>query len=240
MISFSWQYDFKGAARTWAVSTIFCLTGVFCGFVLPFILVPQAPAGSVRADGTVVRMETVDGMERPVFRFSDRSGELREFASGIWSSRSGYGTGERVTVVFDMADPSVAFVQDDKDLAVALWILRVVAVVFGGIGLAILGMKLKGMDDEVISRIGGLIGALSYAVPASLVLPGLWFAYRQRPNWLFAADATFGLEQWLIGSIFSATGVLAFVATVALYRYQARTGKTGWYWHRDRSSNKKS
>jgi hypothetical protein len=100
-------------------------------------------------------------------------------------------------------------------------------------------MKLKGMDDEVISRIGGLIGALTYAIPASLVLPGLWAAWSLRPNWLFAADAGFGFDQWLIGSIFSATGVLTFVATIALYRYQARTGEPGWYWHWESSGDKK-
>jgi hypothetical protein len=141
--------------------------------------------------------------------------------------------------VFDAADPSAAFVQDDKDMIVALWILRIIAVVFGGIGLAVLGMKLKGMDDKVISRIGGLIGALTYAIPASFVLPGLWMAWTLRPNWLFAADASFGFDQWLIGSIFSATGVLALVATIALYRYQARTGESGWYWHWESSGGKK-
>ena len=101
---------------------------------------------------------------------------------------------------------------------------------FSSIGLALLGLKLKGVDDEAISRIGGLIGALTYSIPASVVLPGLWIAYGLRPNWLFDSDATFGFDEWMIGSIFTATGLLGLLVSIALYRYQTRTGEDGWYW----------
>lgn len=235
MVSFSWQYDFTGAARTWVVSLMFCATGVICGLIVPLILDPAPVPGSVQTEGRVVRIETDDGMERPVFQFSDQNGATREFSSGIWSSRSAYRAGERVTVTFDPAAAASAFVSDDKDLTVVFWITRILGLVFGGLGLAILGMKLNGIDDEVISLIGGFIGALTYAIPASCVLPGLWLAYELRPNWLFAADATFGFDQWLIGSIFSVTGLLGLVVTAALYRYQARSGASGWYWSRSRN-----
>jgi len=177
-------------------------------------------------------------MARPIFQFSDQDGVRREFSSGIFSNRSEYRVGERVTVTFNPLEPTTAFVQNDKDLIVIFWITRILGFVFGSIGLATLGMKLTGMDDEAISRIGGLIGALTYAIPATFILPGLWVAYGLRPNWLFAADATFGFDQWLIGSIFSVSGLLALVATIAVYRYQARTGETGWYWSWSRSSDK--
>lgn len=234
MVSWSWQYEFTGAARTWMVSIMFCATGVICGLIVPFMLGPSTVPGSLQTEGRVVRLEADDGMERPIFQFSDQQGVSREFSSGIASNRSAYRAGERVTVTFNPTEPANAFVQDDKDLVVVFWITRILGLVFGGIGLAILGMKLNGIDDEVISRIGGLIGALTYAIPASLILPGLWLAYGLRPNWLFASDATFGFEQWLIGSIFSVTGLLGLVGTIALYRYQARTGQSGWYWSRSR------
>lgn len=236
MVSWSWQYDFTGAARTWMVSIMFCAAGVICGLIIPLIVAPATVAGSLHTEGQVVRLAADDGMERPIFRFTDPQGVSREFSSGISSGHSAYHAGERVTVTFNPAEPASAFVQDDKDLVVVFWITRILGLVFGGIGLAILGMKLNGIDDEVISRIGGLIGALTYAIPASFVLPGLWLAYGLRPNWLFATDATFGFDQWLIGSIFSVTGLLALVGTIALYRYQARTGQSGWYW--SRSSDK--
>jgi hypothetical protein len=238
MMSFSWQYNFTGAARTWVVSMMFCATGVICGLIVPFILGPSAVPGSLHREGIVVRMEADDGMVRPVFQFLDQHGTRREFPSGISSNSSAYHAGERVTVIFDPADPASAFVKDDKDLMVVFRITRILGLVFGSIGLAILGMKLNGMDDEVISRIGGLIGALTYAIPATLSLPGLWMAYGLRPNWLFASEATFGFDQWMIGSIFSVTGLLGIVGTIALYRYQARPGATGWYWSWNRSSNK--
>lgn len=235
MISFSWRYDFTGAALSWAVSIMFCATGVVCGLLLPFVLVPSAAPGSVQTEGVVARVETDEGMERPVFEYSDRDGVRREFASGISSGRSAYRAGERVAVVFDPARAADAFVRDDKDLLVVLRIVRVLGAVFGAMGLAILGMKLGGMDDRTISRIGGLIGALTYSIPASLALPGLWLAHGARPNWLFAADAAFGADQWLIGSVFSVTGLLALVGTIVLYRYQARTGNSGWRWSWSRS-----
>lgn len=237
MVSFSWQYDFTGAARTWVVSVMFCLTGLICGVILPLVIGSQEGPGSLRSEGAVLRVEAEDGMERPVFGFVDRQGVEHEFSSDIASNRSAYRAGDRVTVSFEPARPAAAFVIDDKDMAVMFWILRVLGMVFGGLGLAILGMKLKGVDDEVISRVGGLLGALTYAIPASLVLPGLWQAHQGRPNWLFAADDSFGFEQWLIGSIFSATGLLVLVVTVVLYRYQARTGESGWYWHWDNSGS---
>ncbi len=237
MVTFSRGYNFTGAARTWVVSTVFCAVGLICGLVAPFALNPSPDPGSLIADGFVLRMETEKRMVRPIFQFADQHEIVHEFSSGVASNKSAYRLGERIVVVFNPADPSNAYVQDDKDLTTALWILRVLGAVFLGIGLSVFGMKLKGLDDDVISRIGGLIGALTYAVPASLVLPGLWVAHSLRPNWLFEPDATFGFEQWLIGSIFSATGLLVLVGTIVLYLYQARTGKTGWYWSRSWGSS---
>ena len=239
MTTFSWRYDFTGAARTWVVSIMFCAVGVICGLVAPYALNPSPPPGSLFADGLVVRIEAEKRMVRPIFQFADQLGMSREFSSAVASNKSAYHLGERIVVVFNPADPSNAYVKDDKDLLIALWILRILGAVFLGIGLSVLGMKLKGMDDDVISRVGGLIGALTYAIPASFVLPGLWAAYSFRPNWLFEPDAIFGFDQWLIGSIFSATGLLALVGTIIVYRYQARTGKTGWYWSRSWGSSSK-
>lgn len=238
MALFSWEYEFVGATRTWVVAAAFCAVGVLCGLVLPFVLGPHERPDSVRNDGIVLRMETDGDMERPVFQYSDRNGITHEFPSPIASTRSAYSVGQRVTIVYSPTALSTAFVMDDKDLVFMFALLRVLGAVFGGIGIAILGMKLKGLDDETISRIGGLIGALSYAIPASLALPGLWLVYGLRPNPLFPADAAFGAELWLIGSIFSGTGLLVLVATIALYRYQARTGKAGWSWSWDSSKKR--
>jgi hypothetical protein len=177
-------------------------------------------------------------MVRPVFQFLDQNGVPREFASGLWSNRSAYHAGERVTLVFNPADPASVFVKDDKDLLSVFWITRLLGFVFASLGLAVLGLKLKGVDDEKISRIGGLIGALSYSIPASLVLPGMWTAYQMRPNWWFDGDATFGFDEWMMGSIFTATGLLGLVASITLYRYLTRAGEARSYGRWSGSSRK--
>jgi hypothetical protein len=238
MVAFSWRMDFVGAARTWAVTIMFCATGVICGLIIPFALAPSPVPGSLSTEGIVLRLEADDGMVRPVFQFSDQNGVPREFASGLWSNRSAYHAGERVTLVFNPADPANVFVKDDKDLLTVFWITRILGFVFASIGLTVLGLKLQGVDDETISRIGGLIGALTYSIPASFVLPGMWAAFQMRPNWLFDSDAKFGFDEWMIGSSFTATGLLSLFASIALYRYQTRTGEARWYWSWSESSNK--
>jgi hypothetical protein len=227
VVGFFWRYEFVGAARTWAVTLMFCATGVICGFVVPYALRPTAAPGSLPTPGVVLRLEAEDGMVRSVFQYTDSHGVPREFASGLWSNRPAYHVGDRVVLVFNPADSASVYVQDDKDLVSVLWILRILGLVFGGIGLAVLGMKLKGLNDQLISRIGGLIGALSFCIPASLVLPSMWIAHSLRPNWLFDAEASFGLDEWLLGSSFTASGLLGLVATIVLYRYLVRRGDAG-------------
>ena len=230
MVAFSWRYDFVGAVRTWAITIMFCATGVICGLIVPFAITPSPTPGSLSTEGIVLLLEADDGMVRPVFQFSDQNGLLRELSSGLWSNKSAYHVGERITVIFNPTDPANAFVKNDKDLVTVFWITRILGFVFASIGLAVLGLKLKGVDDEAISRIGGLIGALTYSVPASFVLPGMWAAFQMRPNWMFGSDATFGFDEWMIGSIFTATGLIGLVTSIALYRYQTCTGEAGWYW----------
>lgn len=232
MVAFSWEYEFTGAARTWFVAVAFCLTGLFCGIVLPLILEPSAIPGGVAVDGTVIHVDVDDeGMQRPVFGFAAADGSIHEFSAIFASSHSAYREGDSVRVIHDPVQPEKAHVQDDRDLAVAIVILRGVGFVFAGLGCTILALKLRGHDDVSISRIGGLLGALSYAIPATMALPGLWLAHIKRPNWLFAADDVFGADQWLIGGIFSITGILGLVLALALNRYQKRTGLPGWQWH---------
>ena len=83
MVSFSWQYDFVGAARTWAATIMFCATGVICGLIVPFAFSPSPVPVSLHTEGIVVRMEADDGMVRPIFQFSDQNGVTRQFRSEL-------------------------------------------------------------------------------------------------------------------------------------------------------------
>jgi isoleucyl-tRNA synthetase len=122
---------------------------------------------------------------------------------------------------------------DDKDMVVPQWILKIMGGIFFGIGFVLLLLLARGDDREAISRIGGLLGAWSFGVPATFAFPGLWYAWTHRPNALFRAEDLFGSEQYLIGGIFTVLGLVTLVASLALYRYQARTGLPGWSWSRE-------
>jgi hypothetical protein len=231
-MNFSWEINLYGAARTWFVGGIFLVTGIFCLWLLPYLLAPSAIPNAKSTTATVIRMDEDEGMRRPVFAYKDAEGVDREFASGVWSGKPSYRMDETATIKFDPTNPTVAFLEKDKDMEIVNLILRIIGTIFGLIGATVLAMKLRGMDDESISRIGGLIGALTYAIPATLVLPGLLYLHSHRPNLIFDVDSPFGTTEWALGAVFTLTGILTLIGSVALYRYQKRTGKSGWYWSR--------
>ncbi|MCC7522597.1 hypothetical protein IT407_02255 [Candidatus Uhrbacteria bacterium] len=113
---------------------------------------------------------------------------------------------------------------------IARWALWFMAAVFGFIGAAILLMMIRGGNIQDISTIGGLMGALAYGLPSTFALPVLYLLYQSRPNAVYASDAVFDTEQWVLGSVFSLTGIFVTLASIALARYQLRTGKSGWNW----------
>lgn len=119
---------------------------------------------------------------------------------------------------------------EDGVAAFAVWFL---AAVFFGIGVTLLVLRARGVDPEVMSRIGGLMGALAFGIPSTVVFPLLWLAHQNRPNAFFGAEDAFGPDQYVIGGIFSLLGVLVTCASIALYRYQARTGEPGWSWRKE-------
>lgn len=92
----------------------------------------------------------------------------------------------------------------------ALAALGFLALVFFGIGATILVMDMRGATDQHVSNVGGLLGALSFAIPSLFIFP---FVYKT--------------DFWL-GLLFSVLGLIVLVASIALFRYQEKTGKAGW------------
>lgn len=223
----------RGGAAVPFVAGVFTLVGLFLFFFLPRIITPSLPVKSVQVAGAVDQIEQDgEGMERPVIRYATEAGSST-FTGNVWSSRTAYGVGEAVTVAVDPASPGRAVLVDDKDMVVPQWILKIMGGIFFGIGFVLLLLLARGDDREAISRIGGLLGAWSFGVPATFAFPGLWYAWTHRPNALFRAEDLFGSEQYLIGGIFTVLGLVTLVASLALYRYQARTGLPGWSWSRE-------
>ncbi len=231
-MEFSWEHEFFGKPLFWWVSGMFILFAIGAGLVLPPFIQPSW--SGVEKAATVVQIETdADGMVRPVFAVADSSST---FASPIWSNRSAYQEKAAVTIVTDPKSDRW-YIKGDHDAAMAVLILRILAAIFGLIGGTVLVMTLMKVDDKKINLIGGVMGALSFGLPATFVLPGLLLAYANRPNILFTANDVFGTTNWVLGSIFSVCGVITCIGTWFLYRYQSRTGEEGWFWSSDKNSS---
>lgn len=221
---FSYTYVFRGRAAQWWVGGVFSLVGLLLGFGLPRLLQPTWLG--VERQAIVSALDAQADLIRPVFAFMDGS---RTVTSSIASSYTSYHIGDHVVVVTDPASDRW-YVKADQSMIAALWIVKILAIIFFGIGMTILGLTFAGVDDAVVQRVGGMLGALSFAVPSIFALPALYYAYLKRPNVFFDEHAVFGAESWIIGGIFTFLGVLVFIVSLLLYRYQARTGKEGWSW----------
>lgn len=228
MVSFSWEYVFKPREAQWWVAVIFTLVGIGLGLILPVFLMPDWKG--VELEATVVQIEdNGEGMVRPVFQAALNE---RTYVTSLWSSRSSYDLGESVTIVTDSTSDDW-YIKADEDMRVAVWILRTIAIIFFVIGVTILFFTILQFPSYLVHTIGGMMGALSFGIPAMLVLPFLLYMYRSRPNILFSAQDRFGSETWIIGGIFTALGVITTLGTIVLARYQLRNKSFGWTWSYD-------
>ncbi|MCE9585793.1 hypothetical protein K8R04_00550 [Candidatus Uhrbacteria bacterium] len=234
MVSFSWEYVFKPREAQWWVSIIFILVGIGCGLVLPAFLVPDWQG--VEVEASVAQIESgEEGMVRPVFQTAP--GE-KTYVTSLWSSRSSYDIGDKVTIVTN-SNTEDWYIKADKDMQVAVWILRLLAIIFFVIGSTILFFTILDFPTYLVHTIGGAMGALSFGIPATLVLPFLLYMHRSRPNVFFAAQDQLGRETWIIGGIFTALGVATTLGTIVLARYQLKNKSFGWSWSYDSDDRKK-
>lgn len=229
MINFSWEYEFKGAKANWFVGGIFTLVAAFLAFILPLILQPRIPENPITITGVVTELQPDGDMFHPVITYTV-NGKQQQYVSSIGSSRPAFKKGDQPELIVNAQAPEQAILKADPDLVSAMSVLRILAFVFGGIGLTVLILMIKGVDENVVSRIGGLLGALSFGIPATFAYPLLYLAFRYRPNFVFAQNDPFDVGPWYIMAIFTILGVLTTIGTFALYRYQAKTGKDAWTW----------
>ncbi len=231
MISFGYRYQVQGAAAAWPVGVIFTGVGIFIGLILPMIITPSLPKDAIHVQATVSSIDMSGDTYRPIFSYKIPGNEqVKTHRANVSSKPSAYVIGEQAMLAIDPSDETNVVLEHDKALGMALWVIRILGLVFGGIGIWIVISLLRGMGAEDVSRLGGLLGALSFGVPASFALPALLIAYAYRPNFLFQTEEAFGRQNWIIGSIFTVLGILTTIATLALNDYQKRTGKPGWSW----------
>jgi hypothetical protein len=231
MALFSWEYVFRPREAQWWVGIVFTLLGLGLSILLPALLAPSW--SGIETPARVVRLESnAENLVRPVFQVA---GEEREYGAQIWSSRSAFIVGQELALIRN-ADGSDWYVKADPDMQSAIWIVRLLGAVFLLIGSVVLTLTVLDLPTYLVHTIGGALGALSFGIPATFVLPGLMLAHTMRPNMFFLVDDAFGLENWLIGGLFTVLGIVTTVATIILARYQLKTQTLGWgksfYWRK--------
>lgn len=236
MISLSWEYVFQPHEAQWWVGIVFTIVGIGLGLVLPAYLVPRWQG--IDHVASVVRIESdEDGMIRPVFQITDQE---KTYPSSVWSNRTSYAVGDQVTLVTSSdASKEDWYLQNDRDMQVVVWGLRVMSVIFFLIGVVVLILTILHFPDYLVHTIGGAMGALSFGIPAIFVLPGLLLAHRYRPNILFAAGDRLGTDTWVLGGIFTALGLITTLGTIVLANYQLKNQTFGWEWSWDSDDRKK-
>jgi hypothetical protein len=219
----SWKYIFRPHEAQWWVGSVFSIVGALFLLALPPLLTPEWPGEEVRA--TVVELEgDRAGMQRPVLRVGD---EMREYRREVWSSRPMLAVGDQVLMVRD-ATGERWYVKDDPEMRLVIWVLRALGADLLLIGGIVLILTLLDLPTYLVHTVGGALGALSFGLPASMALPGLWLAHHARPNLLFRADDPLTTADLLLGAGFSVLGILVTLGTAVLARYQLRNRSLGW------------
>jgi len=126
--------------------------------------------------------------------------------------------------------------EGEASIAMMLLVFRILGFTFLALGSLILILLLvslyirKKHPEKLdiwywwINFIGGVLGALVFALPSTCALPFLYGAYLRRPNYFFAGDAPFEARFMILGATFSLLGILVAVATyfIARSHYKSR------------------
>ena len=145
----------------------------------------------------------------------------------LWIASSVFAlVGMALIVVLPQSLPSL------QDELIARWAVTALGWTFLLLGAAVLipmmlslriARKQPGREEQWhrwINLLGGLAGALAFAIPASVMFPVFAIAYIQRPNVLFAVGA--GTSNLWVAALFSFLGVIVLAATYFLARSQIR------------------
>lgn len=97
-----------------------------------------------QAPGYVINMVKMRGGSRykdayrPIVRFTDNDGRLRQFGSKVSSNPPAYAKGERVTVIYDPADPSDAMIDSFRERYLFSLVMGIFGTVMALFGLSFL------------------------------------------------------------------------------------------------------
>lgn len=222
----------KSSKQIWGIGLAFIGVALFLAVLLPILIIRTPDQNTKIAEGIVVdyAVDTEDGEEMysEIYHFQTPDGQTHELQIDMWSSDPSYAINDRVEVYYDSTNPDDAWIKDDKNLGVVIIVMQILGGIFGLIGVVITGMKMRNLDNNTINNVGGLIGALSFGIPATFAFPIISMINSSKPTAASSAIATKMSDgDFFIGIIFTILGIAVTVAAIMMFRYQQKNGTSG-------------
>jgi hypothetical protein len=217
------------SSKYFAIGGSFLLAGIVLAYAIPYFITPKPGPDDILTSGQVIDFAVAededDDTKAEIFSYTLNDGQQLEAQNSIWSSSPSYKIGDKIEVYYSKSEPEKSWIKDDKNLVIMNYILYGLGIYFSLLGLGIIGLKFRNMENVKIEVLIGSIGALSYGIPATFALPALYYAFLARPNFLFDETVTaFPQDTMFIGLIFTVTGLIDLAAVMFMLRHYKKTG----------------
>ncbi len=213
--------------KFWTVATIFTLAGIAFIFIIPG-LIKYSETDSVNAKARVVSVSEKNGMYYTTVQFTTAEGKLITAESSS-SSNFRRATGSEVDIIYTRDNPRDVSFTDDLAMIILVfkvlgWILLVIGGILFILNLISIVFKIKSPENEHtffwwINFTGGMLGALSFAIPSTFIIPLLKILpehIRQQAQ-----------HTSILLPVFTVAGILVDAAIFFVARWQLR-GRPRW------------
>ncbi|MFH0886633.1 MAG: DUF3592 domain-containing protein [bacterium] len=218
----SYDTSIKSELRLLAFAIVLAIAGYLTAFLLPYLLFGHIAPYSSQATGIVLSFEETNNIFYPIIQYNIVDKPVRA-RSTIGSNPPPYFIGDTVNVLYNPKDPDDFMMGEiPKGLIYLMKIGGLISIIFGIIllFLSLPGIYLKKKapyNVEVwywwVRFMGGLLGALLFAIPASLT----YFIINMLPENLRTTPNT-----WIIVAAFTAVGIIVDIAIIAIAIWQFR------------------
>jgi len=227
-IEISRYYVLKGSARFWVSSIIFIAAGYLFGFLAPSLIASASSGYAVNVEGRVIALtEKNEAYFYPVVEFTLPGGDTVRKEYGTGSKPAAFAAGQVVRLAVNPEIPDEFIIETgDGGLFMMKYIFMLLGFVCLLVGVPVLVMCIISLFIRFASPknldiwhwwtnfIGGMTGALSFALPSALIYPIFLFlppAVREE-----LGRRPFGLV------IFTVVGIAVGVAVFFVARAQLR------------------
>lgn len=225
------QYEVTGPLKYYFVGILFTVIGLFFALLLPYLLTPKlTPEHQISAGTVIDYQEDEEGTKwAEKYQFTDQAGKIQNGVNFVSSSNPFYQIGDQLEVAYLKSNPTSSFILNDPNLQSMSMVMGILGYFFAILGLLILGLKMINFSSVRIDIIAGTIGALAYAIPATFLIPLMYFAHVYRPNFLFnQEDLLWTQENIILMAIFTSTGLLTLLGLAFMLNHYRKTGSNTW------------